>query len=99
MKKTIKAFFKIAGSASIRWWEKDPFMQSAVIAYYAIFSMPGLLVIVISVGSLFFNGEVLTGQLYTQISSMMGVETAKQVQDMIITITHTNKTVFSTIIG
>jgi membrane protein len=55
MKKTIKAFFKITGSASNRWWGKDPFMQSAVIAYYAIFSMPGLLVIVISVGSLLLS--------------------------------------------
>jgi membrane protein len=99
MNKTIKAFFKIAGSAFRRWWDKDPFMQSAVIAYYAIFSMPGLLVIVISVGSLFIKGEVLAGQLYTEISSMMGEETARQVQDMIITISKTNKTVFSTIIG
>ena len=99
MKKTIKAFFKIAGSASRRWWEKDPFMQSAVIAYYAIFSMPGLLVIVISVGSLFFKKDVITGQLYTQISSIMGVETAKQVRDMIITVSHTNKSVLATIIG
>jgi membrane protein len=82
----MKAFFKIAGSASRRWWGKDPFMQSAVIAYYAIFSMPGLLVIVISVGSLFFKRDVITGQFYTQISSIMGVETARQVQDMIITI-------------
>jgi membrane protein len=99
VKKTIKAFFKIAGSASRRWWEKDPFMQSAVIAYYAIFSMPGLLVIVISVGSLFFKKDVITGQLYTQISSIMGVETAKQVRDMIITVSHTNKSVLATIIG
>jgi len=99
MKKTIKAFFKIAGSAAGRWWEKDPFMQSAVIAYYAIFSMPGLLVIVISVGSLFFKRDVITGQLYTQISSIMGVETARQVQDMIITISQTNKSVLATIIG
>jgi membrane protein len=99
MKKTIKAFFKIAGSASIRWWEKDPFMQSAVIAYYAIFSMPGLLVIVISVGSLFFKRDVITGQLFTQISSIMGIETAKQIQNMIITISQTNKSVLATIIG
>jgi membrane protein len=99
MKKTIKAFFKIAGSAANRWWGKDPFMQSAVIAYYAIFSMPGLLVIVISVGSLFIKRDVITGQLYTQISSIMGVETAKQVQDMIITISRTNKSVLATIIG
>ena len=99
MKKTIKAVFKIAESATKRWWEKDPFMQSAVIAYYAIFSMPGLLVIVISVGSLFFKRDIITGQLYTQISSIMGVETAKQVQDMVITIIQTNKSVFATIIG
>ena len=99
MKKGIKAFFKIAGSATSRWWEKDPFMQSAVIAYYAIFSMPGLLVIVISLGSLFFKQDVITGQLYTQISSIMGVETARQVQDMIIPISQTNKSVLATIIG
>ena len=99
MKKTIKAFFKIAGTASRRWWGKDPFMQSAVIAYYAIFSMPGLLVIVISSGSLFFKKDVITGQLYTQISSIMGVETARQIQDMVISISQTNKSVLATIIG
>src|SRR5664279_482316 len=98
-KETIKAFFKITGSASKSWWGKDPFMQSVVIAYYAIFSMPGLLVIVISVGSLFFKRDVITGQLYTQISSIMGVETARQVQDMIITISQTHKSVLATIIG
>ena len=99
MKKTIKAVFKIAESATKRWWGKDPFMQSAVIAYYAIFSMPGLLVIVISIGSLFFKKDVITGQLYTQISSIMGVETARQIQDMIISISQTNKSVLATIIG
>ncbi len=98
-KKTIKSFLKIVGSASKRWWEKDPFMQSAVIAYYAIFAMPGLLVIVISIGTLFFKRDVITGQLYTQISSIMGVETARQVQDMIISVSQTNKSMLATIIG
>jgi membrane protein len=98
-KKTIKSFLKIAGSAYKRWWAKDPFRQSAVIAYYAIFSMPGLLIIVISIGTLFFKRDVITGQLYTQISSIMGVETARQVQDMIISISQTDKSVLATIIG
>ncbi len=99
MEKTIKSFLKIAGLASRRWWEKDPFMQSAVIAYYAIFSMPGLLVIVISIGTLFLKRDVITGQLYTEISSIMGVETARQVQDMILSVSRTNKSVPATIIG
>ena len=61
------------------------------------FSMPGLLVIVISVGSLFFKRDVITGQLYTQISS--SVEKARQVKDTIMTISQTNKSVLATIIG
>lgn len=95
----MKAFFKIAGSATRRWWGKDPFMQSAIIAYYAIFSMPGLLVIVVYVGSLFIEREVITGQLFTQISSIMGEETARQIQGMIISIGKSDKSVPSTIIG
>jgi membrane protein len=98
-KKTIKSFLKIVGCTSKRWWEKDPFMQSAVIAYYAIFAMPGLLIIVISFGTLFFKHDVITGQLYTQISSIMGVETARQVQDMIISVSLINKSMLATIIG
>jgi len=98
-KKSIKPLFKIAASASKRWWSKDPFMQSAVIAYYAIFSIPGLLVMVIFIGSLFFKSDVITDNLTTQISSIMGVETARQIQDMIISINKTDKSVLATIVG
>jgi membrane protein len=100
MRLSVRAFFKIAASAASRWWDKDPFMQSAVIAYYAIFSMPGLLVIIISIGSVLFkNDEMITGQLHNQISSIMGEETARQVQDMIISISHTEKSAFATTVG
>ena len=96
---TIKSTLSILGSASRRWWKKDPFKQSAVIAYYAIFAMPGLLIMVIAIGTLFLKRDVITGQLYTQISSIMGVETARQVQDMIISVSQTNKSLPASIIG
>jgi membrane protein len=97
--KKIKSFLKIAGSATSRWWNKDPFMQSAVIAYYAIFSIPGLLVMIISISNLFFQRDVVTGNLYAQIASIMGVETAKQIKDMIISISNIHKSLLATIIG
>jgi membrane protein len=37
-------------AAFVKWNEKDPFRESAVIAYYAIFALPGLLVLVITLG-------------------------------------------------
>ena len=97
--KKIVVFFKIGASAAKNWWKKDPFMQSAVIAYYAIFSIPGLLIMVISIATLFFQKDVITVHLYKQISSIMGEETANQVQGMIISVSKTNKSLLATIIG
>ena len=99
IKNNIKSFFKIAGSAAKSWWVKDPFMQSAVIAYYAIFSIPGLLIMVISIADLFFKPDVITIHLYNQISSIMGEGTAKQVQEMIVSMSKTEKSLLASIIG
>jgi len=98
-KKSINSFLKIAATATKRWWAKDPFMQSAVIAYYAIFSIPGLLIMVISVSSLFFKEDIITGNLISQISSIMGAETGRQIKDMIVSITSAEKSVIAAIIG
>jgi membrane protein len=68
--------------AFMKWNEKDPFRESAVIAYYAIFGLPGLLVLVITLGGYFFGSDTVTGQLHHQISRAMGNDTADQVQDM-----------------
>ena len=97
--KNIKPFFKIASSAAKSWWVKDPFMQSAVIAYYAIFSIPGLLIMVISIADIFFKPDVITVHLFNQISSIMGEGTAKQVQEMIVSMSKTDKSLIATIIG
>ncbi|MBK7713342.1 MAG: YihY/virulence factor BrkB family protein [Bacteroidales bacterium] len=99
IKNEIVSFFKIAATAAKSWWNKDPFMQSAVIAYYAIFSIPGLLIMVISISTIFFKEDVLTVHLYNQIASMMGEETAKQVQSMVVSISKTDQSLITTIIG
>jgi membrane protein len=69
-------------AAFVKWNEKDPFRESAVIAYYAIFALPGLLVLVITLGGYLFGNDAVTGQLHGQISAAMGNDTADQVQDM-----------------
>ena len=69
-------------AAFVKWNEKDPFRESAVIAYYAIFALPGLLVLVITLGGYLFGSDAVTGQLHGQISAAMGNDTADQVQDM-----------------
>lgn len=81
--------------------EKDPFRESAVIAYYAIFSLPGLFVVIISVAGFFFGRDAVNEHVLNQISSALDENTAKQVQNIIQEQqTETQKTsIWSTIVG
>lgn len=94
--KDIIEIFKIA---TIEWYEKDPFRQSAIIAYYSIFSIPGLLVLIIAIAGYFFGVEVVNKNLITQISETIGSETASQIQDVLIKSTTDKSTIWGSIVG
>ena len=99
MKTHLQKLFRVIKTASIKWFDKDPFYESAVIAYYAIFALPGLLVIIMTLGSYFFGNEAVNNQVAAQFSSTMGVETANQIQDIIIQASRLRNSVIATIIG
>jgi membrane protein len=65
------------------WLNDDPFRQSAIIAYYAIFSLPALLVLIINVVGFFFQKEVISGEITRQITGVMGADTAQQISKIV----------------
>lgn len=79
--------------------EREPFNNSIIIAYYTIFSLPGLLVIMINIAGYFFGTEAITSQLSGQIGSVVGGETAKQIETMVATASKTDGNVLSTILS
>jgi len=99
IKTNLKNIYAITKTAFKKWWSKDPFKESAVIAYYAIFSMPGLLVVIVSVAGYFFGQDAVNGQIAAQISSTMGADTAQQIQDIIAKGTESKNSLWATIIG
>jgi membrane protein len=99
MKKKLKDILTVSKTAFNKWWAKDPFKESAAIAYYAIFSLPGLLVVVITVAGYFFGQEAVKGQIVSQITSTMGADTAQQIQDIIAKGTESKNSSLATIIG
>jgi membrane protein len=99
MKIKIKDIPSNLKTAFSKWWSKDPFKESAVIAYYAIFSLPGLLVVIITLAGYFFGRDAVNEQLSSQITSTMGQETSKQIQDIIENASETKNSIWATIIG
>lgn len=94
--KNLGKLFKITLS---EWINKDPFRQSAVIAYYAIFSIPGLLFLIITITGYFFEKDVVNQNILAQVSSTMGADTAAQIKEMLINASQSKSTVLGSIIG
>lgn len=76
--------FSLLKATAKEFMEDDPFRQSAVIAYYSIFSLPALLIIVIWIASAVFGQEAIQGQISGQIGNMLGEDTGKTVETMIV---------------
>tara|TARA_Y100000815_G_scaffold275527_1_gene314295 strand:- start:13055 stop:14026 length:972 start_codon:yes stop_codon:yes gene_type:complete len=67
----------------IAWDSNDPFAQSAIIAYYTLFSLPSLLMIVTSIAGYFFGREAVTGRISSEIENYIGAGSAEAIEDMI----------------
>jgi membrane protein len=82
-----------------QWKENDPFNNSIIIAYYTIFSLPDLLVIIINIAGYFYDKQQITTQLSAQIQSVMGGDTAKDIESIIGKASEKKATIVSSILG
>ena len=94
-----KDLFSLLKETFKEWNEDDPFQLSAALSYYAVFSLPGLLLIVISVAGFIFGEEAVQGEISAQISRMIGAEAAKSVESMISNVHQNESSLWATIIG
>ncbi|WP_276500001.1 YihY/virulence factor BrkB family protein [Terrimonas pollutisoli] len=72
---------------------------SAALAYYTIFSLPGLIIIVVWVSDIFYGHEAVEGSVYGHIAKLVGSDAAIQIQDTIRNATLSTEGSFATIIG
>ena len=98
-KLTAKGVWSLSKKTGVQWLEIDPFRQSAVIAYYSIFALPALLVIIITVAGAAFGADAIDGKIYGQVSQTMGPETAEQVRDMLVKATAAKTSIWATVLG
>jgi len=99
IKKRAKGWSTIFKATYKKWVKDDPFRQSAVIAYYAIFSIPALLIIVIDLANIIFTKQLVSGQLSSVVTQLLGTDAANQIQDTIIKASLDGHSLPATLIG
>ena len=79
----MKKYFKLIKNTYTEWMKNNPFEQSAVVAYYTLFSLPSLLVIVITIAGYFYGQEAVQDKITSQIGTFIGEGTAEAIETMI----------------
>lgn len=72
---------------------------SAALAYHTVFSLPGLIIVIIWVTDLFWGEQAVEGTVYGQIASLVGSDAALQIQETIRNATLSSESRFATVIG
>ncbi len=72
---------------------------SAALAYYTIFSLPPMLVIIIVICSFFYGEEAIRGELFGVMRGYVGDGAASQIENVLANISITGNNLWATIIG
>lgn len=77
----------------------DAWSRGASIAYFTLFSMAPVLLVVIAVAGLVFGQDAAEGAIVAQLSGMMGDATAEALQDMLRSASNRMSGAMATLIG
>jgi membrane protein len=72
---------------------------SASLAYYTVFSLGPLLIVIIFLCSIFLKQEAIEGSIYTQINGFIGSNAAAQIQEIVKNASFSGKGTMAGIIG
>ncbi len=99
MAKKIVNYFRLIKDAASEFATDNVIKLSASLAYYTIFSIGPLLLVIISLTGLFFEQERITGNIYAQLHNFVGKQGADQVLSIIQQMQQQNTAAKFSVIG
>jgi membrane protein len=95
----LKQIWALIKAAASSWLADYAPSMGAALAYYTIFSIAPLLLIVISVAGLVFGEDAARGAIVSQLQGLMGADAAKAVEGLLASVNKPSQGIVSTIIG
>jgi membrane protein len=79
--------------------EDDSFSYASSIAFSTIFSLPAILIIALTVGAAFYERNVVQEELIHQVGRLIGQESAKEIENILLHATIDAKSTFAKVVG
>ena len=82
-----------------KWLDSNPFQLSAIVAYYAILSLPALIVIILNLVGNIWGRDIVRGELLDEITATVGIQTAEAIRQMMLDRGGETVSIFTTVVG
>lgn len=96
---SVKTWWSLIKESVAAWLDDYAPSMGAALSYYTVFSLAPLLVIVVSIAGLVFGADAVRGEVFGQISGLMGAEAAKGIEDMLASVSKPSTGALSAIVG
>jgi membrane protein len=97
--KNVKLYFSVLKESFGEFMNDNGLKLSAALSYYTIFSLAPMLLVIISVFSIFFGRDAIQGELFGQIRGLVGSSAALQLQEILKNAELSNKSGIAAALG
>ncbi|MBK8487810.1 MAG: YihY/virulence factor BrkB family protein [Bacteroidetes bacterium] len=95
----MKKIFLLIKDAVISFRQDKVLKKSASLAYYTVFALPALALVLISITSVFYGEDAASGAMFSQLDGLVGKTAALQIQEAIKNRHLSGNSVIGTIVG
>ncbi|MBA9076012.1 YihY/virulence factor BrkB family protein [Rufibacter quisquiliarum] len=99
LKKRLCEAWSLTKETALDFLDNNSFQKGAALAYYTVFALPPILIIMINIAGAFFGRDQVRGQVYRQLRELLGSRGATDIQQMVESINRSSDFNWATIIG
>jgi membrane protein len=96
---SMKSIWMLIKAAASSWVDDYAQSMGAALAYYTMFSLAPLLLIVISVAGLVFGADAARGEILGQLRELMGADGANMVQGLLASVSKPAESITAMVVG
>jgi membrane protein len=99
MPRLLRAIAALFRDAALNWVKDHAQSMGAALAFYTIFSVAPLLLIVIAIAGFVFGEEAARGEIYGQLVELLGATGAAAVQELLESVSQRSQSVSAAVVG
>ncbi len=99
IKENVHAVGKILKSSFIKYRKDDPIRLAGTTAYFTIFAIAPILIIIISILGIIFEEQTISNKIYNELNTLVGTQGTHFIKSIIQNFRRTDRDLLGTIIG